>query len=62
VSIGGVIKDVAESTGIALGLIEVARDLLAGQETPAGARKRVRDILPEKSHSEEAAEDIERGR
>ncbi len=45
---------------LAIQLVRLAHDLLTGDETPAGAHRRVREILPEKSESEKAAEEIER--
>jgi hypothetical protein len=56
-----VIKEVLDAVQIGLKLLDVARDLFAGKETPHGARRRVDDILPEKSYSEQAAEELERG-
>jgi hypothetical protein len=53
---------VEEAIELATALVDVARDLLTGAETPAGARRRVRDILPEKSESESAEEDIIRAK
>lgn len=53
---------VEEAIELATALVDVARDLLTGNETPAGARQRVKDILPEKSESEDAAEDIIRAK
>jgi hypothetical protein len=49
---------VTEAIQLATALVDVARDLLTGNETPAGARQRVRDILPEDSDSEKAAKDL----
>lgn len=43
---------------IAVELFRVGMDLIDGKETQDGARVRVRDILPEQSESEKAAEDI----
>lgn len=53
---------VEEAIELATALVDVARDLLTGNETPAGARRRVADILPERSASEDAAEDIIRAK
>lgn len=43
---------------IAVELFRVGMDLLDGRETPEGAHKRVRDILPEESDSERAAREL----
>jgi hypothetical protein len=43
---------------IAVELFRVGFDLLDGTETPEGAHRRVRDILPEEGESEKAARDI----
>jgi hypothetical protein len=43
-------------------LARLAVDLFDGRETPAGARMRVKDILPDESESEKAAEDIIRAK
>lgn len=47
-----------EAIKLGVELARLAVDLFDGRETEAGARRRVRDILPDKSHSEQAAEDI----
>lgn len=47
---------------IAAELLRLALALFEGSATPADAHRRVREILPEKSASEQAAEDIEAGR
>lgn len=46
---------------LAIELVKLAHDLFAGKASPEDAHRRVREILPEKSESERAAEDIERG-
>lgn len=51
---------VDEAIQLATALVDIARDLLTGSETPRGAEKRVRDILPERSASEDAADDLAR--
>lgn len=51
-----------EAVKLGLALVRLASDLFDGTETPAGARVRVRDLLPEQSDSEKAAEDIIRAK
>ncbi len=41
-----------------IALARVAVDLFDGRETEEGARRRVRDILPDEGASERAAEDL----
>lgn len=43
---------------IGIALARVAVDLFDGRETENGARRRVRDILPEEGASEKAARDL----
>lgn len=43
---------------IAVELFRVGFDLLDGTETPDGARRRVRSILPDESESEKAAREL----
>jgi hypothetical protein len=43
---------------IAVELFRVGFDLLDGTETPEGAHRRVRDILPEEGESERAAREL----
>lgn len=47
---------------LAIELAKLAGALLDGRATPEQAHRRVREILPDKSESEKAAEDIEAGR
>lgn len=47
-----------DAIAIAAGLVRVAADLFDGRETTEGARRRVREILPESSASEDAARDL----
>jgi hypothetical protein len=49
---------VVDPLKLGMELARLAVDLFDGRETPEGARVRVKDILPEKSESEKAAEDI----
>jgi hypothetical protein len=43
---------------VAVELVRLAADLFDGRETKEGARRRVRDILPEDGASEQAARDL----
>lgn len=43
---------------LGMGLARIAVDLFDGRETEEGARRRVRDLMPEDGDSERAARDL----
>jgi hypothetical protein len=48
----------AQLIEIGIALARIAVDLFDGRETEEGARRRVRDILPDEGASERAARDL----
>ena len=48
----------AQLIEIGIALARIAVDLFDGRETEEGARRRVRDVLPEEGASERAARDL----
>lgn len=49
---------ITDAVTIATELVRLAVDLFDGRETPQGAHRRVRDILPDDGASEQAARDL----
>lgn len=52
------LSPLVEAARLAVDLIRLAMDLFDGNETPEGAHRRVREILPDESESERAAREL----